>query len=290
MTWVAWRQQRLLTFISLGLVAVIAIGMAALWLDVSSVLPADVNALDERYDQWINYVPMSMLVLPLLMGMFAGAPVFARELEQGTHVFSLTQSIGRTRWWATKLLVTGLPVTIAMTLLGLLNAKALGPLSVLMTSRMQLPMFESQGVVLGAYTAVAFAIGATAGLLVRNTLAAMAITIAGYVVMLIVVPNAARPHYATPEFSSTGSVPEPGVWQVERGYLDAQGNAVGFSPNDCGTESFQDCMIDQGIASQFTRFHPVDRFWSFQFIEAGIFVAVAVALLGVGAWAVRRIH
>lgn len=290
MIWVAWRQQRLLTLISLGLVAIVAVGMTALWIDVSSVLPADSNVLSRQYSDVINYSTLVMLVLPLLLGMFAGAPVFARELEQGTHVFGLTQSIGRTRWWATKLLVAGLPVITAMTLLGLLNAKALGPLSVVMTSRMQLPMFESQGVVVGAYTAVAFAIGTTAGLLVRSTLAAMAITIGGYLAMAIAIANAARPRYATPAYSPTGTVPEPGVWRTEIGYLDAQGNAVAFSWGDCGLESHQECMAEQGIVGQFTRFHPVDRFWGFQFIEAGIFVGIAAVLLGVGAWAVRRIH
>ncbi|MCS7484006.1 ABC transporter permease subunit [Umezawaea endophytica] len=289
MTWVAWRQQRLLTLVSLGLVAVVAAGMAWLWADVSSVLPMDLGPLGERYSDFLSYVPMVMLVLPVLLGMFAGAPVFARELEQGTHVFGLTQSVGRGRWWATKLLVAGVPVTVAMTLLGLLNAKALGPLSFIMTSRLQTPMFESQGIVLGMYTAFAFALGATAGLLVRGTLGAMAVTIGGYLALLVVVGNAARPHYATPEFTASGSA-DPGVWRVEIGYLDALGKPMNFAAGDCGLDSFPKCMADQGIASQFTRFHPVERFWDFQLLESGIFVLAAAALLGAGAWAVRRIH
>jgi hypothetical protein len=289
MTWVAWRQQRLLTLISLALVAVVAAGMAALWVDVSSVLPADPNVLSERYGDLVGYLPMLLLALPLLLGMFAGAPVFARELEQGTHVFGLTQSVGRTRWWATKALVAGLPVTAAMTLLGLLNAKALGPLHIVMSSRLQTPMFESQGVVLGAYTALAFAIGATAGLLVRSTLGAMAITIGGYLALLIVVSNGARPRYATPEHTASAAT-ESGSWRVEVGYLDAQGRAVEFSGSGCGVRSYQECMAEQGITGQFADFHPAERFWAFQFVEAGIFVAAAAAVLGLGAWAVRRLH
>jgi len=284
-TWVVWRQQRLLTLVSLALVAVVAAGMAWLWADVASTDPA---ALEERYD-FLTYIPMVMLVLPVLLGMFAGAPVFARELEQGTHVFGLTQSVGRARWWATKLLVAGVPVTIAMTLLGLLNAKALGPVSFLLSSRLQTPMFESQGIVLGVYTAFAYALAATAGLLVRGTLGAMAVTIGGYLGLLVVVGNAARPHYATPEFTAS-TVGDPGVWRVEIGYLDAQGHPVNFAAGDCGLESFPKCMADQGIAGQFTRFHPVERFWDFQLLESGIFVLAAAALLGAGAWAVRRIH
>ena len=245
MTWVAWRQQRLLSLVSLALIAVVAAGMAALWADVSSV-SADPGVLSERYGDLVGYLPMLLLALPLLLGMFAGAPVFARELEQGTHVFGLTQSVGRTRWWATKLLVAGLPVTTAMTLLGLLNAKALGPLGIVMTSRLQTPMFESQGVVLGAYTAVAFAIGATAGLLVRSTLGAMAITIGGYLALLIGVSNGARPRYATPEHTSSGAT-ELGAWSVEVGYLDARGRAVEFSRSGCGTRTNQECRFSLNL-------------------------------------------
>ena len=35
-------------------------------------------------------------------------------------------------------------------------------------------------------------------------------------------------------------------------------------------------------------FQPADRFWTFQLIEAGIFVALAAALLAVTVWFVRR--
>jgi len=288
MTWVAWRQQRPLTLALLALVLLVAAGMAWLWADVSSVLPMDEEKLGVRYD-FLTYVPMVMLVLPVLVGMFAGAPVFARELEQGTHVFTLTQSVGRTRWWVTKLLVAGVPVTIAMTLLGLLNAKALGPLSFLLSSRLQTPMFESQGIVLGVYTAFAFTLGATAGLLVRSTLGAMAITIGGYLATLVVVSNAARRNYAAPEYAESSSV-APDAWRVDHGYLDAAGNPTTFSPGACDPGALQECMADQGIVGQFSWFHPPERFWDFQLLESGIFVLVAAATLGAGAWAVRRIH
>ncbi|PRY42186.1 ABC transporter permease [Umezawaea tangerina] len=289
MTWVAWRQQRLLTLVSLALVALVGAGMAALWADLSSVLPADPAVLDERYGDLLGYVPFVMLAMPVLLGMFAGAPVFAREFEQGTHVFGLTQSIGRTRWWATKLLVAGLPVTVAMALLGLLNAKALGPLSSILTSRLQTPMFESQGYVLGAYTAVAFALGATAGLVVRSTLGAMAITLAGYVGVLAAVANLGRPHYAGTEYSASGAV-EPGAWRVEIGYLDAQGATTTFAGQKCGETPIAQCLLDQGVAGRFARYHPVSQFWEFQGAESGIVVLVVGVLVAVSAWAVRRVH
>lgn len=285
MTWVAWRQQRAQILVAFALVAVVAAVMAAVRIDVSS-MPNDPGLLSERYNMFLSYVPMVMLPLPVLLGMFAGAPVFAREIEQGTHIFGLTQSVGRTRWWATKLAVAGLPIIIAMAALGVVNAWALGPLNFIMSGRMRTPLFESQGLVLAAYTAVAFALGATAGLLVRNTLAAMAITLGGYTAMLVVVSNAARPGYADPTYS-TEQLPTD-VWRVESGYLDGSGNPMSIAPEKCGMETIAECLAGQGVRTQFTWFHAAERFWGFQAIETGLFAVVATALLGLGAWAMHR--
>jgi hypothetical protein len=35
-------------------------------------------------------------------------------------------------------------------------------------------------------------------------------------------------------------------------------------------------------------YQPADRFWSFQFIEAGIFVALTAAALGTAVWLLHR--
>jgi hypothetical protein len=35
-------------------------------------------------------------------------------------------------------------------------------------------------------------------------------------------------------------------------------------------------------------YQPADRFWSFQFIEAGIFVALTAAALGTAIWLLHR--
>lgn len=287
MTWVAWRQQRAQILVSYALVALVAALVVYLRIDSSSI--TDEELLSERYAEVLGYLAMFMLLVPLLLGMFAGAPVFAREIEQGTHIFGLTQSVSRTRWWATKLVVAGLPVTVAMTLLGLLNSWALAPLNFIMSGRLRTPLFESQGLVLGAYTLAAFAIGATAGLLVRNTLAAMGITLGGYAAILIVLSNAARPAYADPTYTA-GPLPSGG-WRVDSGYIDAQGNPTSFSPGTCGPESLRECMTQHGVAGQTTWFHADERFWTFQAIEGGLFVALAAVLLGLGAWVVRqRLH
>jgi hypothetical protein len=284
MTWVAWRQQRLQILLSLGIIAGLAAVMTFVRIDAQSI--TDEQLLDDRYGTYLNYLRLVLLALPVLLGMFAGAPLFGREIEHGTHVFGLTQSIGRTRWWATKILVAGLPVVAGATLLGLLNAWASVPLQpVMFGGRLVTPTFEIQGLTLGAYTALAFTLSATFGLLVRNTLAAMVITVIAYVPMVGLVGNVLRPSYATPITSTNDKMPA-GAWIVESSYVDAAGNRVPFSPAGCDT-SITECMRAQGVVRE-VGFQPDERFWSFQAVEAGLFVALAALVVGVGAWALHN--
>jgi len=283
MTWVAWRQQRLQILLSLGIIAALAAVLTFVRFDAQSI--ADAALIDARYGTYIDYSRLVFLALPVLLGMFAGAPLFAREIEHGTHVFGLTQSIGRTRWWATKIAMAGLPVVVGMTLLGLLNAWSSAPLQAVMYGgRMTTPTFEIQGLTLGAYTVLAFALSATVGLLVRNTLAAMVATVVAYVPLIGLAGNLLRPAYATPITTTYDKMPS-GAWVVESSYVDAAGNQVSFSPAGC-TTSVTDCLTAQGVLRE-VGFQPDDRFWSFQAIEAGLFVTLAALVVGVGAWALH---
>jgi hypothetical protein len=284
MIWVAWRQQRLQILLSLGIIAVLAAVMTFVRFDAQSI--TDAQVVDDRYGTYVNYLRLVLLALPVLLGAVIGGPLFGREIEHGTHVFSLTQSIGRTRWWASKIVVAGLPVIAGMTLLGLLNSWASAPLrAVMYGGRLVTPTFEIEGLTLGAYTALAFALSATVGLLVRNTLAAMVITVVAYVPLIGLVGNALRPAYATPVTSTDDRLPA-GAWVVSSSYVDAAGNPVPFSPTAC-TTSIPDCMRAQGVVRQ-VGFQPDDRFWSFQAIEAGLFLALVALVVGAGAWALHH--
>ena len=54
-----------------------------------------------------------LFAVPVLLGMFLGAPALARELENGTFRFAWTQGAGRTRWAVSTLVVPALLVTAA---------------------------------------------------------------------------------------------------------------------------------------------------------------------------------
>ncbi|GGP54689.1 ABC transporter permease [Saccharothrix coeruleofusca] len=283
MTWVAWRQQRLQVLISLAIITALAAVMVYTGFDARSL---DETAVEDKYGMYLGYLQLLLLALPVLLGAFAGGPLFAREIEQGAHVFSLTQSIGRTRWWATKIAVAGLPVVLGMTLLGLVNAWADPALSTLRGARLAIPSFEVQGVAIGAYTALAFTLGATAGLLVRNTLGAMVTAIVGYVPVLIAVGNGLRPHYAEPQGGVVDSTMlREKAWRVETSYVDGAGNPVDLRAV-CGDDVNR--CFEEGKVRVHALFHPDDRFWAFQAVEAGVFLALSAALLGLGAWVLHR--
>jgi hypothetical protein len=285
--WVAWRQQRWQVLVVLGIVVSLAAVMTFVRFDALS-LADDWALLGDRYDQYLGYARLVLVALPVLLGAIAGAPLFAREIEQGTHVFGLTQSIGRTRWWATKLAVAGLPLVLGMTFLGLMSTwseNALSPISY--GSRMATPLFEVQGLVLGAYAALAFTLSAAVGLLVGNTVTAMVVAIVGYVPVLGVAANALRPSYAEPLAGPASSAPE-GAWEVHREHRDAAGNPADFSALTCPeSQSTQACLAERGVVPH-VRFHPDDRFWSFQVLEAGLFIALSAAVLAVSAWVLHK--
>jgi hypothetical protein len=53
--------------------------------------------------QNVIFVGLLLLVLPMLAGMFWGAPLVAREVEHGTHRLVWTQGVSRLRWATTKI-------------------------------------------------------------------------------------------------------------------------------------------------------------------------------------------
>lgn len=117
--------------------------------------------------------------IPVLIGMFVGAPLLAREYETGSFRFAWTQATGRTRWAAVKLALLGAALTAAAGAFGALVSWWLAqddPLSG--GSRWQPAQFGLAPVTFAAWTLVAFAAGAFAGALIRRTVPAMAATAA----------------------------------------------------------------------------------------------------------------
>jgi hypothetical protein len=164
-----------------------------------------------------------MYAVPALMGLFWGAPLIAREIEAGTHRIAWNQSITRTRWTFVKLALTGMAAVATAGLLSLMVSWWSGPIdhaalvggsstpgstggngvhvtfSGFAEPRLDPAVFAARGVIPIGYAAFAFALGVTAGVLLRRTLPAMAVTFVVFVAVMAVVPNYIRPNLLPPD-------------------------------------------------------------------------------------------
>jgi hypothetical protein len=267
-----------------------------------------------------------MLVLPPLIGLFWGAPLVARELETGTHRLVWNQSISRTRWLAVKLGLVGL-AAMTVAALGSLAvtwwSSTIDQSSVQDFPRLQAMVFDARGLVPVGYAAFAFALGVTVGMLVRRALVAMSITLVVFAAVQLAMPTLVRPYLLPPTRvtvevspsivdglsrpqSGDGAIhlltkaPEPGAWLLSSQTLDASGKAVedvslsitspACAPAGSPKDSFERCIGEinrLGYRQQLT-YHAPNRFWPFQWIETGIYLAIAFGLAGFCFWWLRR--
>lgn len=210
MIWLTWRQFRLAAAATAAALVVLAAVLALTGPGLASGYSAGITActrngdcprfFDHFFDDYQTpflAVAVVVLILPALLGLFWGAPLIARELEAGTHLLVWSQSITRTRWLAVKLTFTGLAAVAAAGVCSLVVTWWSTPLDRSAAPGFTLMdplVFGARGIVPMAYAAFAFVLGVTVGMLVRRTVPAMAVTLALFAAVQIVMPLAVRPH------------------------------------------------------------------------------------------------
>lgn len=194
--------------------------------------------------------------------------------------------------------------------------------------RMAPLLFPARGIVPFGYAAFAFALGVAVGTLARRTLPAMAITLALFVAVQIATPALIRPHVLSPvrttiEISDANSpgfgvervgpdrvhftAADTGAWILSSRTVDASGNPVDtidvsrFSqpcdprPGDRepaeGGRDPRECFFAEagqlGYHQEVT-YQPASRFWPIQWIETGLYLALALGLAAFSLWRIRR--
>jgi len=141
-------------------------------------------------------------VVPLVLGVFWGAPLVARELETGTFRLAWTQSVSRTRWLAVKLAVGALASMAVAGLVSLAVTWWSSPFDRITLDRFSPDVFSERGMVAIGYAAFAFTLGVAAGVVIRRTLPAMAVTLVGFVAVRQVFTNWVRPALVAPSHLS----------------------------------------------------------------------------------------
>ncbi|HEX9030514.1 MAG TPA: ABC transporter permease subunit [Streptosporangiaceae bacterium] len=140
--------------------------------------------------EWVTSFP-GMVVLPGLVGVFAGAPLIAREFENGTFRLAQTQGVRLRRQLAITLLIIGAVVALGSCLLGLLAMWCLQPFHRIALSpdsgiSFWWPdYFNITAAMLPAWALLDFSLGALAGAAIRRTVPAMAATLAAVIAIAV---------------------------------------------------------------------------------------------------------
>ena len=260
-----------------------------------------------------------ILVAPAIIGIFWGAPLIARELETRTSALAWTQSITRTRWLVVKLTLTGLAAMAVTEALSLMYAWWADPIgqaidlggstSLFSGGRFSSLIFATHGITPLGYAAFAFTLGTAAGALIRRTVPAMAVTLAIFAAAQIAMPLWVRPHLIPPDrtiatiesaeldfgnLTATVVPGRPGAWILSSGAINAAGQPVSNLPAACQAavaglkpSSPSLCLESRGFREAIT-YEPASRYWPLQWIETGIFLALALALAGFCFWRLGR--
>jgi ABC-2 family transporter protein len=307
--WLTWRQHR--QHLLVGLTLLVALGAAFAVLrgglvtyvrgsGLSACLAEPdegcghlIDGLRQHYPSLLDLLPYLALV-PALVGVFVGAPLLPRELERGTHRLVWTQSVSRTRWLLTKVvLLAAASITFGLAL-GVVARWFLSPyVDGAVVSPVQRDILGLLDVAPAAYCLFAFGLGVAAGALARRTLPAMAAALAAFVAVRLgwesLRYRLMPPRHAVTDLSS--AVPAgPGRhdWVLPVSpFVSAEGTPVDDTlvARWCGPaptkQAYQACLADHGVFSA-TYWEPASRFWTMQWLDVTVFGSTGVALLVVG--------
>jgi hypothetical protein len=263
---------------------------------------------------------IALHVLPVLIGVFVGAPLIARELESGTFRFTWTQEIGRTRYVLTTVTLLAVAVAAVTCALGALLGWYAHPFDVVGDeSRWQAGLFDTTALTLPAWTLFALATGTLLGTLTGRIVTAMAATAAtagGFLVAAFwtldrhLLSLGALPARATGAagafvgplntnagrgFGPAGSwlvrdwITGPGGRHLSAATAGAVQNRMYTAMTRAGKKAADPAAwLSAHHYAQWLSYQPAGRFWYFQAVTAAVLVALAIVFALTAVWLIRR--
>ncbi|GAA3258773.1 transmembrane transport protein [Dactylosporangium siamense] len=330
MTWLTWRQFRVQALAAAGAVAVLALYIIHLRDSIGAFIDARIVGcageacsiarmeLRGDYEGQLAVVLGSLLLAPALIGIFWGAPLVARELEERTDRLVWNQSVTRTRWLAVKLAVVGLVAALVTGLLSLALTWSLSRYDALMGQRFAAFNFDTRNVVPIGYALFASVLGTVVGMLTRRTLTAMAITLVAFTALQVLVPAVVRQHLLPPvtqtviidadvlsreiglslgndNLFTVHGYTVPGGWALSDGAPVFKADGTRYTGEDdrpcianiSDRAAVKACMVAKHLHFEHT-YQPGNRYWTFQWIELALYTALAALLAGFGFVWLRR--
>ncbi|WP_431951131.1 transporter [Actinacidiphila sp. bgisy167] len=311
--WLAWRQQR----VSVGIAtAVVLVAAAIAAYHRSGMLDALHSGLFDHCGRGplkctrsatgqpllldvepLKYLGALNIALPVVIGVFWGAPLLGRDRELGTHRMVLSQGVSRGQWFASRFALAAV-ATVALS--GLLAGvfswwwrpaadRSYGLFWYDVTA------LSGSGPRVVAAALFGLAAGTLLGLLARQVLAAMGLTllVTGSTTLLMEWTHHARLLVPPHTYVSAGIVPKPLMgdrWSTGvYGLITASGrhDDITNCPFPSGAE-LKDCMAAHGYAARFYEANPAGDYWTFQWIDTAVLGGLAVLLTVVAVLLLRR--
>ena len=248
--------------------------------------------------------------LPLIAATLLALPIVA-ELENGSYRLAWTQGITRDRWMRVKFGVL-LAGGVAFAAIFALTFDWWSAAGDGMHGRLGQDDYDFRGVVPVGHTIFAIGLMLAIGCVIRRPVPAIVISAIAYVGIRLPFIIWIRERLISPLTKEIPLVNDPvgragpvfndplsaSDWQLSWFWRTSAGERISESqfqalcppPMTPVRGSLQTCIEQHGL-TQYVTYHPDSRYWSFQFIETGIFLGVGLVLIGFAAWwMIRRVE
>jgi hypothetical protein len=311
--WLTWRQHRTTIMASIALIAILTASLVYVAARITTIIQQCGNAAcpDNTTEyvalqgpfgllQIASYLTITVLFLPLLIGVFLGIPLLAREHEQRTLLLAWSQDITPQRWLWTKLALLA-AVTAALSAAAAAASDHLAHVLSIATDKSLFDgrEFQVTGMLPLTLSVVWLVIGVALGAAIRRTLPAAFAALAGYIGLFFLV-QWRYPTFRTP---LTAAVPvaagrQNGVGSDPNGLVRHSGNLVDVVGHQLTPSTLQamcpppagvsnQCLAQHNIYSQI-QYQPGSRIPEFHLILTGGYLAIGVIAAATLWWLLRR--
>ncbi|MDX2543104.1 ABC transporter permease subunit [Streptomyces sp. WI04-05B] len=298
MTWLVWRQHRAAFWTVLAAAALSAAwivyqrGQMVDFLDGYGYPGKGLAEAGGKFQQYIDafsFVAFGLQAIPILLGVFLGAPLIAGDLENGTAKLVAAQSLSRSRWLATKLGLAGLVVVVSTGALSAAFGWWWNPVKseVTVLDWTSGEAFNTTGPVPVALTLFSVFGGVAIGAVLRRTLTAMVVTF-GFTVLLQLVWGYFMLSLGDVitvttnkgvQAESSPSLPT-GAYQIDEWYRTGSGDLLGWStcsnmPTDKAREV---CLQKADVVGWSVDYLPMSQMNGMQWFGAAILLTLTAAV------------
>ncbi|MEY9927243.1 putative membrane protein YqjE [Catenulispora sp. GP43] len=310
--WLTWRQHRWPIVVSAVITAVLAVLMLMTASDLGSLAAKCATASakgcqgtkTDSVPSHASYLMNSVVFLPVLVAVFWGVPLLAREFEQRTLPLAWSQDVSRLRWLTGK-------TTVMVVLVGAMGTVLAGA-SIHLAHEYHVytgaSLFDGTQFQAGGWLPLTLglawlAVGIAAGAATRRVLVAIAV-VGGLWIVRMVGMVQLRPRFMKPvtlikpfDLSKGGGSPLSTAvndmsLNSNASFLDTHGGT--HTPQQamdswCGTaDDMNACLHQHGIIGTLDKFQPASRMGTFHLIENGMNLGLFVIALAVAWWCVKK--